>query len=184
MEFSEDTDTEVVIMPESELVPEETVVTVQDGSVTSVEVGAETYSITYDENGKVDGVTVVSGDTTTTTRRTQQADFVSDRRLQSCENSCEASANQICGALIYACNDTSSPVFLLLGPLCDDLSGLCDTSGIVQGCARQCAPCECSRPNLDVILLHPFLAGTTNSLRGRLPKFDMGLICSRSRAPA
>lgn len=143
IEFSDVTGSEVVVMTESKLVPEETVVTVEDGSITTIVVGTDTYTVSYDGDGEVDEVTLVSG-SAATTRRTQQAN-VADRRLQSCEDSCQDNSNAICQALEAACADISSVVYALLGTLCNDLDSLCEPSGIVQGCDEQCGPCECSK---------------------------------------
>lgn len=58
-------DVEVVVMTESEEVPEETTVTVVDGSITTVVVGTETYAISYDSDGEVTHLTLVPGSSTT-----------------------------------------------------------------------------------------------------------------------
>eukprot|EP00903_Cladosiphon_okamuranus_P012680 g11859.t1 len=149
VEFSDESDTEVVVMTESQNVPEETTVFVEDGEITSIAIGTETYTVSYvyHEDGEVDDVTLVSGDAAT--RRTQQVGLV-DRRLLSCEQSCQASANKLCGALQFGCSDGS--LATLLGPMCDDLDDLCNLAGILFGCERTCAPScatddDCTKPN-------------------------------------
>eukprot|EP00903_Cladosiphon_okamuranus_P016330 g15060.t1 len=146
-------DVEIVVMPESEEVPEETTITVVDGEIKTVMVGDDTYEVSYDSDGEVTDVTLVSG--SATTRRTQQVvgeDLFSERRLQSCEDACEAQANGLCGALTFGCSIPGSVLEQLLGVLCDDVDSLCDVNGIVRGCERQCAPActtdaDCTEPN-------------------------------------
>eukprot|EP00903_Cladosiphon_okamuranus_P012010 g11277.t1 len=149
VEFCDESETEVVVMAESENVPEETTVVVEAGSITTILIGTKTYAVSYvyDEDGEVDNVTLVSGDAAT--RRTQQVDSV-DRRLQSCEQSCQANANQLCGALGFGCGYSS--LATLLGSMCDDLDALCNLAGILFGCERKCAPAcaaddDCTEPN-------------------------------------
>lgn len=144
VEFDDATGDEVIVMTESDEVPVETTVVVTGSSITSIVVGTDTFEVQYDASGEVSSVTLVPP--SATTRRTQvarQVDF-EDRRLQSCEDSCEANANRLCGALIFGCSDSTGTLATLLGVLCDDLENLCDASGIVEGCDRTCAPCECT----------------------------------------
>lgn len=136
------TDVEVIVVAESEEVPLETV-TVVGGYITTIVVGTDTYFVSYDSSGEVDDVTLVSGDDGST-RRTQQVDIIiADRRLQSCEESCAANANQLCGALMFGCNYPTGVLAALLGSLCDDVDDLCNTAGILVGCENNCAPREC-----------------------------------------
>eukprot|EP00903_Cladosiphon_okamuranus_P005336 g5334.t1 len=132
-----------------------TTVTVVGGSIKTIEIGSDTYSVSYDSSGEVDEVTLVS--TPVSERRRNQElvgegfDFF-ERRLVSCENSCEASANTLCGALTFACADPTGALYALLGSLCDNIDDLCDVTGIVAGCARSCAPAcvdddDCTEPN-------------------------------------
>eukprot|EP00752_Nemacystus_decipiens_P004852 g4415.t1 len=148
VKFSDPTGTAVVVVTESDQVEQDTEIHVEDGSITLIEIGPDTYSVTYDSDGEVEDVTLVPG--TASSRRTQQGDFA-DRRLQSCENSCEANANQLCGAFSFAC---AFPALAgLLGPvICDDFENLCNVHGIVEGCDRTCAPSctsddDCTEPN-------------------------------------
>lgn len=145
VEFSGESDKEVIVVTESEAVPDETTVTVADGSITTVVVGTKTYQVSYDDNGEIDDVDEVPG--SSPSRRTQQGD-VADRRLQSCEEGCTASANQLCGGLRFGCG--YPPLAEILGVICDDLGSLCNTFGIVEGCDRKCALREYSRLDPDV----------------------------------
>eukprot|EP00903_Cladosiphon_okamuranus_P022788 g20980.t1 len=172
VEFADEsgTDVEVVVMTESAEVPVETTVTVVAGSITTIVVGSDTYSVSYDSSGEVDDVTLVSG-----TRRTQQVvpiDFeFLERRLQvSCENQCEASSNQLCGALTIGCSPDYGGILLgLLGTLCDDLSSLCNVSGIVASCEAACVtPCvdDADCPEMDEICCPAFLVCEVPDITG------------------
>lgn len=136
VEFSDETGAEVVIT-ESEDVPVETTVVVVGGVITTVMVGTDTFTVIYDSNGDVVSVDPAAS----TSRRTQQAGLT-DRRLATCEEGCAASSNQVCGAFTAACLDPTSTLGTILGPLCDDLDGLCNLAGILKGCDRTCAPGE------------------------------------------
>eukprot|EP00903_Cladosiphon_okamuranus_P021427 g19696.t1 len=138
-----DTTTAQVVMLKTEETPETTVV-VEGGFVTTITVGSDTFEVTY-VNGEVASVDPVRR----LRRRTQEVDFV-ERRLQTCEESCAADANQTCGGLEFACGVPE--VAVLLGTLCDDLDSLCNPSGIVAGCENECAPscttdADCTEPN-------------------------------------
>eukprot|EP00752_Nemacystus_decipiens_P002364 g2233.t1 len=132
-----DGDTEEIVMAESETVPDETTVVVEDGDITTIVIGNATYSVSYDEDGEVDDVVLESG--AARARRTQSVPL-SNRRLQSCEQSCAGGANQLCGALEAGCRFTS--LADLLGALCDDVDDLCSVAGILTSCERTCAPCS------------------------------------------
>lgn len=164
IEFSAQGDSYVVITA-GDSVPVETTVTVDAGrSITTIQVGTDTYSVTYDENGEVDSVTLDPS----LSRRTQQAE-IADRRLQSCEQFCAADANQLCGALAFGCADSTDTLATLLGPLCDDLDNLCTEAGILQGCDRTCAPGEWIR----MIVLTLFFCRAVKPLQlvwGRYPR--------------
>eukprot|EP00903_Cladosiphon_okamuranus_P020054 g18420.t1 len=143
-----------------------TTVTVVGGSIETIQIGPDTYYVSYDSFGEVDDVTLVS-------RRTQELvgegfDF-SERRLVSCENFCEASANQLCGALTFGCADTSGALYALLGSLCENVDDLCDVAGIVAGCDRTCAPActdddDCTEP--DEICCPAFLVCEVPDITG------------------
>eukprot|EP00903_Cladosiphon_okamuranus_P017731 g16324.t2 len=137
VEFADEngTDAEIVVITESEHVPVETTVTVVGESITTIVIGTLTYSISYDSSGEVGDVTLVPEGIGT--RRTQRVDLA-DRRLQSCKQFCAASANQLCGALIFGCNDPTGALAALLGPLCEDVDDLCNVVGILVGCQESC----------------------------------------------
>lgn len=137
---------EVEFTEESEVIAaDDTTVTVEEGSISTIQIGSDTYSVVYDENDEVESVTKVSG--STTSRRTQQNDLA-DRRLQSCEEQCTVDAGKLCGALELGCG---IPLLAALLPpvICDNVDALCGSAaGIVAGCDRQCAPGErvCRQP--------------------------------------
>eukprot|EP00903_Cladosiphon_okamuranus_P016205 g14953.t1 len=125
-----------IVMTESETV------TVVEGSITTITKEGTVYNIDYDENNEPEA-TEVEG------RRTQQVGLA-NRRLLSCEQSCQSDANRICGALEFGCG--YGTLQTLLGTMCDDLDDLCNTAGIVFGCSRACAPscatdADCTEPD-------------------------------------
>eukprot|EP00903_Cladosiphon_okamuranus_P010323 g9767.t1 len=147
IEFSEESETEVVVMKESEEVPEETTVTVVGDSIATIVIGEDTYEVIYSEDGEIEDVMLVSGDAAT--RRTQQIGLA-DRRLLTCEQSCQANANTLCGALEFGCG--YGTLATLLGSMCDDLDDLCNDAGILFGCERTCSPscatdADCTEPD-------------------------------------
>eukprot|EP00752_Nemacystus_decipiens_P003687 g3397.t1 len=155
-------DTAVVVMTESELVPEETTISIEDGSITTIMVGTDTYSVTYDEDGKVDDVTPVSG-SATTTRRTQQADLANRRLGWTCKENCETKALSVCDELETQCANISTATGVLLTVLnviCADLGTLCGaTVGIERGCERECAEeCDTDDDCTDPEICCPFLS--------------------------
>lgn len=129
VQFSDETGTEVAI-PDKE-----TTLVVTGDVITTIMVGDDTFTVIYDEEGNVAGVESAR-------RRTDTLTFA-ERRLASCEESCAAESNQLCGALTVGCNDPTGTLATLLGDFCDDVADLCDETGILAGCDRTCAPCEC-----------------------------------------
>eukprot|EP00752_Nemacystus_decipiens_P009958 g8881.t1 len=139
VEFSDDKGSSVVVNGENV-----TTLVVTGESITSIIVGSQTFTVSYDADGNVTGVD-------TARRRTEMVEFA-DRRLQSCEELCEARSNQLCGALTIGCNDPTSELYAFVETLCDDIDGLCELAGIVRGCDRTCATActsddDCTEPN-------------------------------------
>ena len=163
VDFSSESGTEIV-MTESDEAPEETTVIVTGGAVTTIKVGSETYTVSYDEGGEVDSVT--SGAGSATTRRTQQVDFA-ERRLATCEEECVQNADASCLALETACDD--STLGPLLGALCNDLTVLCNERGIEEGCERNCAVGEYRAPDLQFSPTNRFTERGVQRKRMQLP---------------
>lgn len=136
-------------MSKSEIVVAETTVVVTGSLITSITIGSNTYSVSYKESGGNPTVTLV--DDHATPRRTEEVVKQVDP-LVSCEDACEADANQLCGALILGCNPFFPILTPLLGVLCDDVKDLCSDFGIIQGCARTCSPSKCIDPGVNFSL--------------------------------
>lgn len=145
VEFSEHRMSEVVF-PESGDAPETTVGFGEEGSITTIKVGAATYTVTHDANGNA---VLTSATESTTTRRTQMVDLdFADRRLDldpsdpNCEDDCGGTTDAGCDGLATLCDPDAPDYGVDLTAICLSYSLLCADVGLEVSCTRACAPCE------------------------------------------